>query len=61
MTGTGYTTVSEGITTVISAANTSYTVMMFEMAPKFDGAIYDANFICASLGAKHKVICNEAK
>ena len=59
--GTGYTTVFEGTTTTVNRASTSFTVIMFETMPKYDGVIYDATFICSNLGAKHKVICNEGK
>lgn len=33
------------------------TVVMFHEKPQADTMIYDAEFICRSLGAKHKVTC----
>ena len=50
-----------GNTVFISRPSTNNTVVMFKEKPDLNAMVYDANFICNSLGTKHKVVCNASK
>jgi len=55
------TTHTYGGTVVVSKPFVSNIVMMFKGKPELDTLVYDANFICTSIGTKYKVICNEPR
>ncbi len=46
-----------GGTTFISKPSAHNTVVMFKEKPEGTGMIFDAQFICTSVGAKYKVVC----
>jgi hypothetical protein len=50
-----------GETTIINLPSAVNTVAMFKEKPAMAGMIYDAKFICESIGTKYKVICGEKK
>lgn len=56
--GSARTNTYGGWTTFISTPTANNTVVMFNGKPTANGMIYDAAFICTSLGKKYKVICN---
>ena len=55
------TTHTYGGTVVISKPFVSNIVFMFKGKPELDTLVYDANFICTSIGKKYKVVCNEPR
>jgi hypothetical protein len=59
--GTATTHTYGGGTTFIAKPSANNTVVMFNGKPTNAGMIYDAEFICKSIGVKYKVICNAPK
>ncbi len=59
--GSAKTTYSGGGTTFISRPTANNVVVMFKEQPNLNGMVYDANFVCNSLGQKYKVVCNAPK
>jgi hypothetical protein len=55
------TTHTYGGTVVINKPIVSNIVMMFRGKPELDTLVYDATFICTSIGTKYKVVCNEPR
>ena len=53
------TTHTYGGTVVVSKPYVSNIVMMFKGKPVLYTLVYDANFICTSVGTKYKVVCKE--
>lgn len=54
------TTTSYGATSfALGYPSANSTVVMFKEKPATQGMVYDARFICRSLGAKHKVQCKD--
>lgn len=54
---TARTTYTGGQTFFVSAPSSTNTVVMFKDEPNIQGMIFDANFICGSLGKKYDVSC----
>lgn len=50
-----------GGTFLMRRPSATNTVVMFKGRPDGGGMVYDANFICSSIGQKYKVICNAPK
>ena len=59
--GTARTRTYGGDTTIISKPSAINTVAMFKERPQLNGMIYDAKFICDSLGKKYEVKCGVIK
>lgn len=59
--GTGTTNTYGGGTHIISKPSTTNTVVMYKTKPEMPTIIYDASFICSSLGAKYEVNCGAVK
>lgn len=57
--GTANTTTTGGQTYLMSKPSAKNLVVMFEEKPEVLGMIFDAAFICESIGAKYKVTCGE--
>lgn len=55
--GTATTTYSGGQTVFISKPRAANLVVMFPERPQIDGMVFDAEFICQSLGPKYKATC----
>ncbi len=55
--GTARTTTTGGQTFHVSKPSTTNTIMCFKEKPDTQGLVYDAQFICNSLGSKYKVTC----
>lgn len=49
-----------GGTTFVTAPSAQNLVMMFKGKPNVQGIVYDAQFICQSLGRKYEVVCKTA-
>ena len=49
---------SGGDTTYISAPSANNVVVMFKEKPNINAMVYDANFVCNSLGKKYEIVCN---
>lgn len=56
--GTATTTTYGGQTVHITKPSTTNTIMCFKGKPDIQGLVYDAQFICNSIGQKHSVVCN---
>lgn len=56
--GSSTTRYSGGDTIYISKPTVNNTVAMFKGNPNINAMVYDAAFICNSLGKKYKVVCN---
>ncbi len=56
--GSSTTRFSGGNTTHITKPTANNVVAMFKGNPKINSMVYDANFICNSLGKKYEVVCN---
>jgi len=50
-----------GQTVFVSKPSTTNTVIMFKSKPDGQGMVYDAKFICQSLGQKYEVTCGGTK
>jgi hypothetical protein len=50
-----------GIEYTSSNPTSNNTVVMFKGKPEINAMVYDASFICSSLGKKYNVICNAPK
>lgn len=59
--GTARTRTYGGGTTFISTPSANNTVVMFKGTPDAGGMIFDAGFICTSMGRKYEVVCNAPK
>jgi hypothetical protein len=59
--GTATTTTYGGNSFLISKPSTTNTVVMFKSKPDVNSIVYDASFLCASLGAKYEVNCGVIK
>jgi hypothetical protein len=59
--GSSTTRFSGGNTTYISAPTANNVVVMFKEKPDLIATVFDANFICNSLGKKYEVTCNAPK
>lgn len=57
VTGTGTTTNYGGNTFLISKPSSSNTIVMFKTEPQGHGMIYDAKFLCDSMGSKYQIQC----
>lgn len=57
--GTARTTTTGGQTFHISKPSSTNTIMCFKERPDTQGIVYNAQFICNSLGEKYKVVCGE--
>lgn len=55
--GTARTTTYGGQTFLISKPSTTNTIMCFAGKPDLQALVYDAKFVCNSLGQKHGVVC----
>jgi hypothetical protein len=55
--GTASTTTYGGETTIIAKPNITNTIMCFGEKPVLQGLIYDAKFLCMSLGKKYNIVC----
>lgn len=55
--GTATTTTYGGETFNISKPSTTNTIMCFKGKPDIQGLVYDAQFLCNSLGSKYNVVC----
>lgn len=55
--GSASTVISPGSAYAWSYPTANNTVVMFRERPQADTMIYDAQFICGSLGVKYKVAC----
>ncbi|ABI59617.1 CC0125/CC1285 family lipoprotein [Nitrosomonas eutropha] len=55
--GTANTTTYGGQTFLISKPSTTNTIMCFKGKPDIQGLVYDAQFLCGSLGKKYEAIC----
>jgi hypothetical protein len=59
--GTAITQTYGGGTTFISKPSAKNVVVMFNGKPDTGGLVFDAQFICNSMGQKYKVVCNAPK
>ena len=59
--GTANTTNYGGDTIYISKPSTSNTFVMFKTEPQGRGMVYDAQFLCSSLGSKYEIQCGSVK
>lgn len=50
-----------GQTVFVSKPSTTNTVVMFKGKPDVQGMVYDAKFICQSLGQKYEVTCGATR
>lgn len=55
--GTATTTYHGGSTQIISKPSSTNTIVMFKTEPQGHGLVYDARFLCNSMGAKYQVQC----
>jgi hypothetical protein len=55
--GTARTTTYGGQTFMISEPSTTNTIMCFNGKPNIQALVYDAQFVCNSLGQKYGVVC----
>lgn len=55
--GSANTTTYGGQTYIVSKPSTTNTVVMFKEKPQVNGVVYDANFLCNTLGSKLTVSC----
>lgn len=55
--GTAQTTTYGGQTFRVSKPSTTNTIMCFNGKPDIQTLVYDAQFVCNSLGQKHGVVC----
>jgi hypothetical protein len=55
--GTARTTTYGGQTLLISKPSTTNTIMCFNGKPDIQALVFDAMFICSSLGQKYGVVC----
>ena len=56
--GNATTRTTGGQTYYVSKPSANNTVVMFKGKPEVTAMVYDASFICNSLGMKYKVACN---
>jgi len=56
--GTANTTTYGGQTFIASKPKSTNTIMCFKGKPDYQGLVYDAKFVCESVGSKYDVICN---
>ena len=59
--GSSTTRYTGGDTTYISKPTANNMVAMFKARPNISAMVYDASFICNSLGKKYEVVCNTPK
>lgn len=59
--GSATTRTYGGQTFYVSKPSTTNTVVMFNGKPEVQGMIYDARFICQSIGQKYGIICGATK
>jgi hypothetical protein len=57
--GTASTTSYGGQTHITSKPETTNTIMCFKGSPDSQRLVYEARFICESIGSKYKVACNQ--
>lgn len=57
--GAAHTTTYGGQTFFISFPTTTNTIICFHQRPNTQGIVYDAQFLCNSLGQKYAVVCNK--
>lgn len=55
--GNARTQMYGGQTIVVSEPATTNTVVMFDEKPTIQGMVYDARFVCSTLGKKYDVAC----
>ncbi len=55
--GTAQTTSYGGQTIHISKPSTTNTIMCFKGKPDLQGLVYNAQYLCNSLGSKYEVVC----
>lgn len=54
----GNTTFAGGQTITISRPHTTNLIYCFKSKPNVNGVVYDASFICKSIGSKYKINCS---
>ena len=59
--GTVKTKIRGGNTEVISSPLTSYRAVMYQAKPDLQDTIYDAQFLCHTLGKKYEIECGTLK
>jgi hypothetical protein len=59
--GTATTTTYGGNSFLVSKPSTTNTVVMYKNKPETNTIIYDAAFLCRSMGAKFQVTCGSIK
>ena len=59
--GNATTSTRGGGTTFIHRPSAVNTVVMFKGKPDSSNMMYDANFVCTSVGKKYEVVCNSPK
>jgi hypothetical protein len=57
----GTTRTYGGAPLIVRKPSANNTVMMFKEKPDNGAFVYDANFVCGSIGLKYKVICGHPK
>ena len=55
--GNARTQMYGGQTIVVSEPSTTNTVVMFDEKPAIQGMVYDARFVCSTIGKKYDVSC----
>lgn len=59
--GSATTQTYGGQTTVIAKPSTTNTIVMFKQKPDNAGMVFDAKFICQSVGSRYGIVCGEKK
>ncbi|MES2279943.1 MAG: hypothetical protein V4542_00875 [Pseudomonadota bacterium] len=59
--GSATTNFTGGQTTFISRPTAMNTVVMFKEKPATDAMVFDAAFICQSIGKKYEIVCGTVK
>lgn len=59
--GTAQTNTIGGGMMYVNKPSSDNTVMMFSTRPNISAMVYDASFICNSIGKKYEVVCNAKK
>jgi hypothetical protein len=58
--GTATSTSYGGNTYLVSMPSANNTVVMFKERPNTESMVFDARFVCRTVGAKYKVTCSDA-
>jgi hypothetical protein len=59
--GTATTTTSGGNSFLVTKPSRTNTVVMYKSKPEINTIVYDAEFLCRSMGAKFEVTCGSIK